>query len=79
MKDTELREIDAQVHCEVMGIVWDESRCRGCGWPMRRPPFIVPRPSSKQIFGNCVVLPEPVSPQTITTWLDRSAAMMTSR
>lgn len=34
MKDTELREIDAQVHCEVMGIVWDESRCRGCGWPI---------------------------------------------
>ena len=27
-----------------------------------------PRPSSMQIFGICVVLPEPVSPATITTW-----------
>ena len=26
-----------------------------------------PRPSSRQIFGSCVVLPEPVSPATITT------------
>ncbi|CAM5633886.1 hypothetical protein STENM223S_00453 [Streptomyces tendae] len=27
-----------------------------------------PRPSSTQIFGIWVVLPEPVSPATITTW-----------
>ena len=34
MTDTELREIDAQVHREVMGAVWDETRCRVCGWPI---------------------------------------------
>ena len=37
---------------------------RGWVWPIRP---VDPRPSSRQIFGNCVVLPEPVSPQTITT------------
>jgi hypothetical protein len=25
------------------------------------------RPSSRQIFGSCVVFPEPVAPATITT------------
>jgi hypothetical protein len=39
---------------------------RGCVWPIRP---VVPRPSSRQIFGICVVLPEPVSPQTMTTWM----------
>ncbi len=38
---------------------------RGCVWPMTP---AMPRPASRQIFGSCVVLPEPVSPQTITTW-----------
>ena len=27
-----------------------------------------PRPKARAILGNCVVLPEPVSPHTITTW-----------
>ena len=27
-----------------------------------------PRPSSRQIFGICVVFPDPVSPATTTTW-----------
>ena len=27
-----------------------------------------PRPSAMQILGSCVVLPEPVSPLTMTTW-----------
>lgn len=27
-------ELDARVHTEVMGRVWDESRCRVCGWPL---------------------------------------------
>ncbi|WP_377152845.1 hypothetical protein ACFJIX_16580 [Roseateles sp. UC29_93] len=31
------------------------------------------------ILGNCVVLPEPVSPQTITTWCSASARMISSR
>ncbi len=39
-------------------------RRRGWVWPMS--PFS-PRPSSMQILGNWVVLPEPVSPATITT------------
>ena len=42
-------------------------------WPCR------PRPSSSAIFGICVVLPEPVSPATITTWLSRIAAAMSAR
>ena len=37
---------------------------RGCVWPMNP---AMPRPSSSRIFGSCVVLPEPVSPQTMTT------------
>ena len=38
---------------------------RGCVWPIRPS---MPRPISRQIFGNCVDLPEPVSPLRITTW-----------
>ena len=38
-----------------------------------------PRPSSRQIFGSWVVLPEPVSPATTTTWWSRIAAAMSSR
>ena len=36
------------------------------------------RPASMQIFGSCVVLPEPVSPATITTWLSRISAAIRS-
>ncbi|EXI65317.1 MAG: hypothetical protein AW07_04717 [Candidatus Accumulibacter sp. SK-11] len=49
---------------------------RGCVWPIR--PH-VPRPSSRQIFGICVVLPEPVSPQTITTGCFAISAAISSR
>ncbi len=38
---------------------------RGCVWPIWP---ATPRPSSRQIFGIWVVLPEPVSPATMTTW-----------
>jgi len=31
------------------------------------------------IFGNCVVLPEPVSPQTMMTWWSRRAASISWR
>lgn len=27
-------EIDAAVHAKVLGITWDESRCRVCGWTL---------------------------------------------
>ncbi len=37
------------------------------------------RPSSRQIFGSCVVLPEPVAPATITTWWSRMARAISSR
>ena len=43
------------------------------------PPAPSPRPSSSSILGNCVVLPEPVSPQTITTWWSRMARAISSR
>ena len=34
---------------------------------------------AKAIFGSCVVLPEPVSPQTMMTWWAAMAAMISSR
>ena len=43
---------------------------RGCVWPIMP---ATPRPSSRQILGSCVVLPEPVSPQRTTTWLSAMA------
>ena len=49
---------------------------RGWVWPIRP---ATPRPISRQIFGNWVDLPDPVSPQTITTWWSRMAAAMSSR
>src|ERR1700712_5572868 len=48
---------------------------RGWVWPMVPR---IPRPSSRQILGSWVVLPEPVSPATTTTWLSRMAAAMSS-
>src|SRR5665647_3728428 len=44
---------------------------RGWVWPIMPS---TPRPSSRQILGSCVVLPEPVSPATMTTWWSRIAA-----
>ena len=35
--------------------------------------------AASAIFGSCVVLPEPVSPQTMTTWCARSACAISSR
>ena len=56
---------------------------RGCVWPIRPPPGLPsragPRPIDRAIFGNCVVLPEPVSPETITTWWASSACAISSR
>src|SRR5207302_6015800 len=48
------------------------------GWvcPMSPP---IPRPSSRQILGSCVVLPEPVSPHTITTWCEEMALAISPR
>ena len=48
---------------------------RGWVWPIMP---ATPRPSSRQIFGSWVVLPEPVSPATITTWWSRMAAAISS-
>ena len=53
---------------------------RGWVWPIRpAPPAPRPRPSASAILGSWVVLPEPVSPATITTWWSRIAAAMSSR
>ena len=38
---------------------------QGWVWPIWP---VTPRPIARQIFGNWVVLPEPVSPATMTTW-----------
>jgi len=40
---------------------------------------VMPRPSSRQYCGNCVLLPEPVSPATMSTWFSRSPCRMASR
>src|SRR5690606_40739088 len=37
-----------------------------------------PRPARRQILGSWVVLPEPVSPATTTTWWSRMAAVISS-
>ena len=44
---------------------------RGWVWPISPS---TPRPASRQSFGSCVLLPDPVSPATITTWWSRIAA-----
>src|SRR5512135_455555 len=49
---------------------------RGWVWPMTPS---TPRPRLRQIFGSCVVLPEPVSPQTMTTWCFSMACANSSR
>jgi hypothetical protein len=51
--------------CEMRVAVARAAMRRGWVWPIRP---LRPRPISRQIFGSCVVLPEPVSPQTTTTW-----------
>ena len=38
---------------------------RGWVWPIMA---LRPKPARRQILGSWVVLPEPVSPATITTW-----------
>ena len=37
------------------------------------------RPSSRAIFGSCVVFPLPVAPATMTTWWERTASAISSR
>jgi hypothetical protein len=48
---------------------------RGCVWPISP---ASPLPASRQAFGNCVVLPEPVSPQTTMTWCRTIASRISS-
>jgi hypothetical protein len=48
---------------------------RGCVQPIC---WFTPRPIAIQIFGSCVVLPEPVSPATITTWCAAIAFAMSA-
>ena len=35
MKHEAGKELDALVARHVMGLVWDETRCRVCGWPIK--------------------------------------------
>jgi hypothetical protein len=49
---------------------------RGCVCPMRPS---VPRPASRQNFGNCVVLPDPVAPQTTTIGWRANASRISPR
>ena len=48
---------------------------RGCVHAMR--PY-TPRPASRHILGSCVVLPEPVSPVTMTTGCPRRVSSISS-
>src|SRR5688500_7333413 len=49
---------------------------RGWVWPISP---VSPRPASSSILGSWVLLPDPVSPATTTTWWSRMAARMSSR
>lgn len=52
--ENELRELDAEVHSRVMGIQWDATRCRVCGWPLD---------AGEEVFclpGDCAQRPAPV-------------------
>jgi len=53
MTEAELRNLDARVHREVMGVIWDESRCRVCGWPL------VPEGEQGCWASNCSMRPLP--------------------
>jgi hypothetical protein len=46
-------ELDALVHAEVMGIKWDEKRCRICGWPLYE------RIEQGCVLENCCLRPAP--------------------
>ena len=48
---------------------------RGWVWPIWP---VTPRPSSRQILGSWVVLPEPVSPAMTTTWWSAITAAISS-
>src|SRR6185312_15197594 len=56
---------------------------RGWVWPISLPrpsgSLSLPRPIASAILGSWVVLPEPVSPQTMMTWCAAMATMMSSR
>ena len=47
------RELDARIHTDVMDIVWDETRCRICGWPL------APYPEAGCIVRSCSTRPAP--------------------
>ncbi len=49
---------------------------RGCVWPIMP---ATPRPSSRQIFGSCVLLPLPVAPLTIVTGERAMVAAISAR
>jgi hypothetical protein len=50
------REMDALVAERVMGLAWDESRCRVCGWPLATD---VMQSSAGCYPGNCSLRPRP--------------------
>ena len=62
--------------CAMRFAMLDAAIRRGCVWPIIPS---IPRPASRQIFGSCVVLPLPVSPQTTITRCFASAARISSR
>ena len=47
------------------------------GWVQAMRP-LSPRPAARHIFGICVVLPEPVSPASTSTWCSRMAVTISS-
>lgn len=50
------REMDALVAEKVMGITWDTTRCRWCGWPLRE------KVEDGCVPGNCSLRPLPDPP-----------------
>lgn len=65
------RDLDALVDLKVMGFVWDEARCRICGWPlyeridqgcMKESCSMRPRPA------KCADEPPPYSTDIAVAW-----------
>lgn len=50
------RELNALVEAHVIGIAWDETRCRVCGWPLANDPFTA---SGGCLPGSCSMRPVP--------------------
>jgi hypothetical protein len=65
-------DLDAQVHAQVMGLTWDASRCRICGWPLESEPFYCRPPADCRFSPRPMVwavTPRPYSTNVQIAWV----------